>query len=404
MRELPGDGQTFEDIRTRNLLYVDKTKWLYPLVKNPGSYFLARPYGFGKTLPVGALQKILEGEREFLKGLWIDSLDYDFEEHSVIKLTMPGDREKWSDFAISLVREIKEEASFKNVIPSRAIKSGEDAASPKGVSPGDVLWELVSALRRGYDAPVAILIDDCDAPIRRVLGNGYEGRRISDILQSFHSRVKIMRERGMVNFVFVTGITKFARSFGFRGFADYTDLTMDSEFNAICGFTPEEFENRFQAYLPEILDLRKSEGLMPADADAESLMKEIEDWYGGYSWDGKNRVLNPWSVFRMLRAKELKPHWFKTGSQKFLVEVARRDGQTPAFGETAEMDECEFDSVDVEKFNRDALRFYEGSLTVDMKSSDGRYFFKRPNKDVRRAMDVKVPGFSPDKKNEKTLN
>ncbi|MDR3204598.1 MAG: AAA family ATPase, partial [Deltaproteobacteria bacterium] len=43
MLELPSDGQTFSTIRKKNFLYVDKTKYLYPIIKREGCFFLSRP-------------------------------------------------------------------------------------------------------------------------------------------------------------------------------------------------------------------------------------------------------------------------------------------------------------------------------------------------------------------------
>ncbi|MDR3204691.1 MAG: AAA family ATPase [Deltaproteobacteria bacterium] len=52
-----------------NLLYVDKTKFLYPIIKQPGCYFLSRPRRFGKSLLLGTLEAFLKGRRELFKGL-----------------------------------------------------------------------------------------------------------------------------------------------------------------------------------------------------------------------------------------------------------------------------------------------------------------------------------------------
>ncbi|MBN2535099.1 MAG: AAA family ATPase [Spirochaetales bacterium] len=48
---LPLGVQSFEEFKAENLLYVDKTRLIYNLVKPPkGLYFLSRPRRFGKTL------------------------------------------------------------------------------------------------------------------------------------------------------------------------------------------------------------------------------------------------------------------------------------------------------------------------------------------------------------------
>jgi hypothetical protein len=40
------------------------------------------------------------------------------------------------------------------------------------------------------------------------------------------------------------------------------------------------------------------------------LILEIFDMSDGYSWDGRTRVLNPYSINSFFRTKELKSFWF----------------------------------------------------------------------------------------------
>ncbi|MDR3204750.1 MAG: AAA family ATPase, partial [Deltaproteobacteria bacterium] len=78
MLELPSAGQTFSKIRKNNFLYVDKTKFLYPIIKKEGCFFLSRPRRFGKSMLLDTLRELLKGKRDLFKGLWIDQSDYDF--------------------------------------------------------------------------------------------------------------------------------------------------------------------------------------------------------------------------------------------------------------------------------------------------------------------------------------
>ncbi|MDR2764444.1 MAG: AAA family ATPase, partial [Tannerella sp.] len=49
-RNLPIGMQDFEDLRTRNCVYVDKTAYVYRLAGFGKPYFLGRPRRFGKSL------------------------------------------------------------------------------------------------------------------------------------------------------------------------------------------------------------------------------------------------------------------------------------------------------------------------------------------------------------------
>jgi hypothetical protein len=87
LKPLPVGIQTFSDIINGGFLYVDKTRWVYELVKYPkGVYFLARPRRFGKSLLISTLKEIFEGNRDLFQGLWIYDSDYQWTEHPVIRI------------------------------------------------------------------------------------------------------------------------------------------------------------------------------------------------------------------------------------------------------------------------------------------------------------------------------
>jgi hypothetical protein len=88
MKDLPYSGQTFSKIIEDDLLYVDKTEYIYSLIKKGVCYFLSRPRRFGKSLLLSAMEELFQGKRELFRGLWIDSSDYDFKKRPILKLNM----------------------------------------------------------------------------------------------------------------------------------------------------------------------------------------------------------------------------------------------------------------------------------------------------------------------------
>ena len=88
MKRIDTSDSFFENFIKDDNLYVDKTKYLYNLIKDDGSYyFLSRPRRFGKSLTLSTLEAIFKGKRELFKGLYIDSLDYDWKEYPVIPVS-----------------------------------------------------------------------------------------------------------------------------------------------------------------------------------------------------------------------------------------------------------------------------------------------------------------------------
>src|SRR3990167_10895959 len=81
---LQTDSSNFEEIISRNFLYIDKTEYIHKLLTAGSYYFLAHPRRFGKSLWLSTLQAVFEGKRELFKELWIDSADYDWQKYPVI--------------------------------------------------------------------------------------------------------------------------------------------------------------------------------------------------------------------------------------------------------------------------------------------------------------------------------
>ncbi len=85
----PVGEQSFESLRKRDCLYVDKTRFLEKLLDRGSKYyFLARPRRFGKSLFLSMMKAFFEGERELFKGLYADTMDWDWQPHPVLYLDL----------------------------------------------------------------------------------------------------------------------------------------------------------------------------------------------------------------------------------------------------------------------------------------------------------------------------
>lgn len=82
---------SFESLIKSGCVYVDKTDYLYSIVrKGVGYYFLSRPRRFGKSLTFSTLEAIFKGKKELFKGLYIGGTDYGFKEYPVIHIDFLG--------------------------------------------------------------------------------------------------------------------------------------------------------------------------------------------------------------------------------------------------------------------------------------------------------------------------
>ncbi|MDE5871272.1 MAG: AAA family ATPase, partial [Muribaculaceae bacterium] len=85
----PVGQQNFRELREDRCVYVDKTPYLAKIVDSKVRYwFLARPRRFGKSLFLSTLEYFYKGERELFKGLFIDSMDWDWEEYPVLRIDL----------------------------------------------------------------------------------------------------------------------------------------------------------------------------------------------------------------------------------------------------------------------------------------------------------------------------
>ena len=69
MKSLTSSVYSFKDIIQGNFLYVDKTEYIWQLIKPAKEmYFLSRPRRFGKSLTLSTLKAVFEGKKELQEG------------------------------------------------------------------------------------------------------------------------------------------------------------------------------------------------------------------------------------------------------------------------------------------------------------------------------------------------
>ena len=88
LKRLPVGIQTFSEIVDLNCLYIDKTEYILKMLNLSKYIFLSRPRRFGKSLLVSTLQAYFEGRKDLFKGLYIDSVENDWEQYPVLKFSM----------------------------------------------------------------------------------------------------------------------------------------------------------------------------------------------------------------------------------------------------------------------------------------------------------------------------
>lgn len=384
MQKLPVDISTFPEMRRKGYLYVDKTKQIYTMLTSGRRYFLARPRRFGKSLLVSTLQAILEGRRELFQGLWIADSDYDWTPHAVIVLDfsmfLVDDLESWRR---KLRYELKRQASLFDVTIDT--NAGEETDL--------LLRELIYGLKR-QGKEIALLIDEYDSPLTKMLHRPDIFRDLHEDLKQFFSVIKALDAQ--LPFVFITGVSAFAKAGLFSGINNLQMMMLDPQYSSICGYTEEEVKRYFTPYLA-VWAAEKETSL-------EQKRLEIQHWYNGYSFGiGVEKVYNPFSLLNALKHRELGNYWFESGTPELLIRELKLYSQR----EDANFVEMkpqlatkeELTTFYLEEMPLPALMFQTGYITiVDYDNKAHCFILNYPNIEVAHSWQIYMLIFFTDSK------
>ena len=227
--------QSFDRIIEDGFVYVDKTDMIYSLVTEGSIYFLSRPRRFGKSLLVSTLKNYFLGRKDLFKGLKIDALEKDWKVYPVFHVDFNG-----GNFTI----KGQLEAMLDNYVSIWENDYGI-ADVNKEVGLGVRFRYVLAKAHEQIGRRAVVLIDEYDKPILDVLDvdkNLEEEHR--NILKAFYSVFKGADEH--LQFVFLTGVTKFSQVSVFSGFNQPFDISMHGKYETLCGISQEELEATFR--------------------------------------------------------------------------------------------------------------------------------------------------------------
>ncbi len=361
---MPIGIQDFKSLRQSGYLYVDKTRWIYPLLaegyreemKFP-PYFLSRPRRFGKSLLLSTIRYLFEGEKKLFEGLWIHNRwDWD-KRYPVISISLGG------------ARSIEDVVSdLKDQIDSNARRLQVELES------GDVVIrfrQLIRGASERYGVRVVVLIDEYDKPILDNLDQKRVATEIREYLRRFYSEIKNSDEH--LKFILLTGVTRFSKAGIFSGLNNLKDISLDPRYGNIVGITQEELER----YLGEEIKRHNVD------------LEEVKEWYNGYSFLG-DRLYNPFDVLRFVDSGcVFKDYWFSTGTPNFLIKLIESGNfYIPELSNLVVGEEM-MDRFDVENIRPEVILYQAGYLTIDeviMEEGFIEYKLRIPNREVRQAL------------------
>lgn len=376
MPRYPIGNQDFKSLRNEGFLYVDKTSYIIELLTGTKYNFLARPRRFGKSLFLTTLEYFFKGERELFHGLAIDSYPWNWEKYPVIHIDLNG-----SDYTKS-----EESLTLKiNGILDRVEKNYGLLDESKSIT--ERLDQLIRKLYEKTERPVVVLVDEYDKPIIDTIFNENLKEKYKETLRGFYGVLKSLDK--YLKIVFMTGVTKFGQMNIFSGLNNIRDISLSTDFGAVCGITEEELVNNFQEGITE---LAKEEGTVP-----DRILEILKEHYDGYHFS-KNCVdiYNPYSILNAFAEKEIHAYWSMSGTPSFLVEVLKRKDFNLEKLEGAKVSHERLVGINEDFEDPVALFYQTGYLTIkSYQKNTGSYILGYPNQEVEKAwFQFLLPTFS----------
>ena len=372
MQLLPIGIQSFQNIRDKdyNYLYVDKTEKLLQLVKTKNSYFLSRPRRFGKSLTISTLEAMFKGKAELFKGLYAEDWVKKQAKHPnpVIKLDMSNlsDYENKEKLNKSLVNDLKHYTYLYKL--DIAVEEAKE-----------MFKQIIYALYEKY-GQVVVLIDEYDKPITDNINDLEKAGEIRDSLKSFYTVLKSNSD--YLRFVMLTGVSKFSKAGVFSGLNNLQDISMKEEYSDIVGYTQKELEDDFKDWIEKAtqkLSLTK-----------EELLAKIKRHYDGFSFDGKTRVYNPFSILNFFSDQKFNNYWYNSSTPSFLVDYFKQHqiDNIEKFRHIKVSSDFA-NEQEIEKATPESFLFQAGYLTIDSWESAGEYeilTLDYPNEEVKQSI------------------
>ncbi len=387
IRRLPIGVQSFEDLRVKNFIYVDKTEYVSKLAAENKVFFLSRPRRFGKSLFLSTLKAYFLGKKELFKGLYIEDAEQ--------KQAELESREAWVKYPVLYLdftaKNYADTKALHDILNAHLCEWEEEFKIEKTEeAPDGRFRNLIKRIYEKTGKQSVILVDEYDKPLlETMIINEPLNEEYRRILKGVYGVIKSCDE--YIRFAFLTGVTKFSKVSIFSDLNNLRDISMLPEYDAICGITQKEMEEVFK---PEIIELGKAQNL----TEAETLAK-LKQKYDGYHFsESFVNVYNPFSLLNVFAGKVFRSFWFATGTPTFLVRTLEKQKEICIRDilENAEMSENALQDYRPDMNNPIPILFQSGYLTLkDYDERMGLYKLGFPNDEVKYGfLDNLVPAYT----------
>ena len=282
---------SFEAFSMYNAIYVDKTELIYSLVSLPNRIFISRPRRFGKSLTLDTIATLFEtGVEPYFKGTWIYD-KWTEPTYPVLRLNFLNfDKNSLEKFNNKLNSKITEFAELNHVTTFKEKEEAEDSI--------DHLLEQLRLENR----QIVILIDEYDCQMTANINNETLYKQFQEKIKSFYANIK---DKFAIKFLGITGVTRLKDVAIFSVGSDINDITNDSAYSQMIGFTRDEIKKYYIDYLKLAASYEnKCRVEEVTDTQIESMLDMMAQNYDGYCFDEfyKKKVFSTWSVNKFFQS------------------------------------------------------------------------------------------------------
>ncbi|MDD6866528.1 MAG: AAA family ATPase [Prevotella sp.] len=363
LKRLPVGIQTFTEIINREMLYIDKTEYIYRMTKLSKYIFLSRPRRFGKSLLVSTLQSYFEGKKELFKGLAIEQLEKEWAQHPVLRFSLASgkhmEKEQLERYLLDILSDNEERFGLHSDKVDTNIR----------------LKDLIKNVYDKTGKQVVVLIDEYDAPLLDVVHENEQLPILRQVMRNFYSPLKDCDP--YLRFVFLTGITKFSQLSIFSELNNLKNISMLPEFAAICGITVEEMKTQMADYIDVFAETEET--------GHEEMVEKLKKQYDGYhfTWPSPD-IFNTFSLLNAMQDRRLDSYWFASGTPTYLIEMLRKFDVLPSEIKNIEAEAFDFDAPTENMQSITPLLYQSGYITIkDYNKNFNYYTLSIPNKEVR---------------------
>ena len=374
LKRLPVGIQTFSEVIDLDCLYIDKTEYIWNMIHLGKYIFLSRPRRFGKSLLVSTLQAYYEGRKDLFKGLFIETVEKDWTEYPVLR------------FDMSLGKHMEKEQLERYLLYILGENEKRFGITSDSIDPNVRLKNLIANAYEKTGKKVVILIDEYDAPLLDVVHEKETLPVLRNVMRNFYSPLKASDP--YLQFVFLTGITKFSQLSIFSELNNLKNISMRPDYAAVCGITEEEMLTQMTDYIDDFAEAQQ----ITRDEAIEGLKLQYDGYH--FTWPSPD-IYNPFSLLNAFQDHDYTNYWFGSGTPTYLIEMLRKYNVVPSKIGGASVLASAFDAPTENMKSITPLLYQTDHVTIkDYNRATKLYTLDIPNTEIRVGlMDSLLPNY-----------